>query len=57
MLGPFITPPVANLRVSPLGIVPKKASGEYRLINHLSYRKGNSVNDRIPEQLCSVRYT
>lgn len=35
---------------------PKKAPGEYRLIHHLSYPEGSSVNDAIPEHLCSVRY-
>ncbi|XP_053159366.1 uncharacterized protein LOC128347977 isoform X1 [Hemicordylus capensis] len=55
--GPFDHPPFDNLRVSPLGVVPKKAPGEYRLIDHLSYPRGGSVNDGIPEHLCSVHYT
>lgn len=55
--GPFEAPPFPALRVSPLGIVPKKTPGEHRLIHHLSYPKGDSVNDAIPELLCSVRYT
>lgn len=54
--GPFSQPPLANLRVSPLGVVPKKVPGEYRLIHHLSYPKGSSVNDAIAPELCSVRY-
>ncbi|XP_054843457.1 uncharacterized protein LOC129335043 [Eublepharis macularius] len=57
VLGPFPSPPVPCLRVSPLGVVPKKAAGEFRLIHHLSYPRGSSVNDAIPEHLCSVRYT
>lgn len=57
LLGPFSSPPLPNLRVSPLGVVPKKAPGQFRLIHHLSYPKGDSVNDGIPAQLCSVRYT
>ncbi|XP_054839956.1 uncharacterized protein LOC129332750 [Eublepharis macularius] len=57
VLGPFSMPPVPCLRVSPLGVVPKKAPGEFRLIHHLSFPKGASVNDAIPEELCSVRYT
>ncbi|XP_070608807.1 uncharacterized protein [Erythrolamprus reginae] len=56
VLGPFAEPPFPNLRVSPLGVVPKKASGEFRLIHHLSFPKGESVNDFIPDELCSVRY-
>ena len=35
VLGPFSAPPLENLRVSPLGIVPKKAQGELRLIHQL----------------------
>ena len=38
--GPFDFPPLPNLRVSPLGAVPKKALGEFRLIHHLLYPKG-----------------
>lgn len=29
----------------------------YKLIHHLSYPKGASVNDFIIAELCSVRYT
>ncbi|XP_053140582.1 uncharacterized protein LOC128340004 [Hemicordylus capensis] len=57
VLGPFDRLPLPTLRVSPLGVVPKKAPGEYRLIHHLSYPRGDSVNDGIPADLCSVRYT
>ncbi|XP_067318612.1 uncharacterized protein [Anolis sagrei] len=54
--GPFLAPPLDNFRVSPLGVVPKKAPGEFRLIHHLSYPRGASVNDAIPPELCSVKY-
>lgn len=57
VLGPFVSPPLPNLRMSPLVVVPKKGSGEYRLIHHLLYPRGSSVNDRIPEHLSSVWYT
>ncbi|XP_053105446.1 uncharacterized protein LOC128324664 isoform X1 [Hemicordylus capensis] len=57
VLGPFPHPPLPSFRVSPLGVVPKKAKGEYRLIHHLSFPAGGSVNDAIPHQLCSVKYT
>lgn len=57
ILGPFAEHPVPDLRVSPLGIVPKKLPGEFRLIHHHSYPQGQSMNDGIPEELCSVRYT
>lgn len=55
ILAPFACPPVCSLRVSSLGIVTKKAPEEYRLIHHLSHPLGQSVNDDILEQLCSVR--
>ncbi|XP_070586420.1 uncharacterized protein [Erythrolamprus reginae] len=57
VLGPFTEPPLPSLQVSPLGVVPKRAAGEFRLIHHLSFPPGNSVNDHIPDDLCSVRYT
>ncbi|XP_067317701.1 uncharacterized protein [Anolis sagrei] len=57
ILGPFASPPTPQFRVSPLGIVPKKAQGEYRLIHHLSHPKGSSVNDAIPEHQSTVHYT
>lgn len=42
--------------MSPLGIVPKKNPGEFRMIHHLSYPKDSSINDHIPAQYCSVQY-
>lgn len=54
--GPFKVSPIENLRVSPVGLVPK-ADGDWRLITHLSYPKGCSVNDGISEELASVQYT
>ena len=54
--GPFPLPPFSNFRCSPLGIVPKKDPSEFRLIHHLSYPKGSSVNDYIPDEFASVRY-
>lgn len=55
--GPFTVPPFSNLQCSPIGIVPKKEIGEFRLIHHLSYPDGASINDFIPDELCSVSYT
>jgi len=57
--GPFSTPPFPVFICSPLGVVPKKAPGEYRiihLIHHLSYPEGSSVNDFIPDAQSSVKY-
>ncbi len=42
--------------MSPLGVVPKKAPGEYRLIHHLSFPRGASVNDGISPEDASVQY-
>ena len=55
--GPFVESPVPNLRISPLGVIPKKTPGEFHLIHHLSYPEGESVIDMIPQELCMVRYT
>ena len=48
--------PFKNLCCSPRGIVPKKDPSEFRLIHHLSYPPGSSVNDFIPEDYSSVHY-
>jgi len=50
--GPF----VSVFRVSPLGIVPKKTPGDFRMIHHLSYPKGKSVNDGLSPEHSSVQY-
>lgn len=42
VLGPFEAYPLPNFSISPLGVVPKKAPGEFCLIHHLSYPKGTS---------------
>lgn len=54
--GPFEMPPLSPFRVSPLGVIPKKTPGEFRLIHHLSYPRGSSVNDGISPEFSSVRY-
>ena len=55
--GPFQSRPIPTLRVSPLGVVPKKTEGEFRVNHHLSYPTKNSVNDYIEDALGSVNYT
>lgn len=55
MAGPFVDKPFSNLRVSPIGLVPKK-DGAYRLIHHLSFPQGSSINDFIHPDLCKVKY-
>ncbi|KAK3103024.1 hypothetical protein FSP39_015834 [Pinctada imbricata] len=54
--GPFLDKPFLNLRVSPVGLIPKK-DGSWRLIHHLSYPSGESVNDHIDDIFCKVKYT
>ena len=56
IMGPFATPPLHNLKISPLGVIPKKVPGEFRMIHHLSFSFGASVNDFIPPEFCSVHY-
>ena len=57
MAGPFSTKPIENLRISPIGLVPKAEPGTFRLIHHLSYPDSDSVNSGIDRQLCTVQYT
>ena len=54
--GPFEQPPFDDFHCSPVGLVPKKVPGEYRLIHHLSYPPGGSINDSIPKEFSSVSY-
>ena len=56
VVGPFKAPPFPIFRTSPIGIVSRKAPNEFRLIHHLSYPKGSSVNDFIPDECSSVHY-
>ena len=50
IISPYAEPPTnPQFRVSPLGVVPKKTPGEFRMIHHLSYPEGSSVNDFIPQ--------
>ena len=57
MAGPFISSPIPNLKISPIGLVPKSEPGSFRLIHNLSYPSTTSVNEGIDKQYCSVRYS
>lgn len=57
MGGPSEAKPLNDLVVSPLGVVPKKEPNKFRLIHHLSFPKGGSVNDFIDPDVCTVSYT
>ena len=57
VLGPFDNQPTTPAyRISPLGVVPKKVPGEFRMIHNLSHPEGSSVNDYIPQELATVQY-
>ena len=58
MLGPFSRADVSTLHVNRMGLVPKgRTPGKWRLITDLSFPEGASVNDGVPADLCSLRYT
>jgi hypothetical protein len=44
------------LVISPMGLQSKKKTGEFRVIHHLSYPRGASVNDGIPHECATVQY-
>jgi hypothetical protein len=54
--GPFNKPPFDEFQCSPLGLVPKKDPGKLRVIHHLSYPEGGSVNDHIPPENTQAAY-
>ena len=54
--GPYSSPPFQPFVISPLGLVPKKEVGEFRLIHDLSYPRQQSVNSHIPDELRHVHY-
>lgn len=56
IVGPFRGPPSPTFISSPLGVIPKKESGAFHVIHDLSYPKGRSVNDLIPNSLTFVVY-
>ena len=47
MAGPFKVPPFPDLICSPIGMVDKKDTDEKRMIMHLSFPTGGSINDFI----------
>ena len=54
LAGPFDSQPFPNFRASRLGVLPKKAPGEYRLFHNLSFPRGASVNDGISTEDTSL---
>ena len=51
---PYTCPNIS--RISPIGLIPKKTPGEYRVIHHLSFPAGASVNDHISNAHKAVQY-
>lgn len=58
IIGPFENSPLPNLKISPLGLVPKKSPGSWRLIHNLSFpsRFEDSVNAGISDESAVVHY-
>ena len=56
ILGPLSPPWSDEIHVSRFGVIPKGASGKWRLILDLSSPEGASVNDGIDSDLCSLKY-
>lgn len=54
--GPCQERPIDFLKISIIGLVLKRMLGEYRLIHHLSYPHGFSVNGIFDPHICSVQY-
>ena len=56
LLGPLVQKETEGVQISPLGVIPKSYQpGKWRLILDLSSQKGGSINDGIPQQLCSLK--
>ena len=56
IVGPFDGHPFPVFHVSPLGLIPKKVPGEFRLIHHLSFPERKSINSHIQQIASSVHY-
>ena len=54
-VGPFKCKPIPDFVVSPLGVVPKKGD-KWRLIMHLSFPDGTSINDGINNDDFPLKY-
>lgn len=57
VMSPFVSPPVPNLHISSLGVIPKKGQpGKWRLIVDLSSLQGHSVNNGIDPDSWHLQY-
>ena len=57
IVGPFKQLPFDNFQINPIGVVPKKSPGTFRMITNLSSPAGTSVNDNISDVFSNVSYT
>ncbi len=54
-MGPSTTQPI---QINWIGVIPKgHTPGRWRIITDLSFPRGQSVNDGIPAERCSLEYT
>ena len=56
VLGPLDPTRFPQIHTSRFGVIPKGQTGKWRLIVDMSSPEGNSINDGIPESLCSLSY-
>lgn len=56
VLGPLEQREHPHIHTSPIGVIPKGSSGKWRLIVDLSSPEGESVNEGIGKDLCSLQY-
>ena len=56
VLGPYDRPPLPDMQISPLYVVPKSEPGKFRMIHNLSHPKGHAVNDNLQPHMCTVSY-
>lgn len=54
--GPYDTPPYDEFMCNPMAAVPKTTEGEMRILTNMSYPEGESVNDGIDREFCTVKY-
>ena len=58
VVGPSNPEELPEVQISRFGVIPKNHQpGKWRLIVDLSHPEGQSVNDGIDRELCSMRYT
>ena len=54
--GPHRNIPFPTFQVSPLGVVPKRTPGEFRIIHDLLVPESLSINEGIPKKAAHMQY-